>query len=341
VSSPSPSSSCCTLEFEARRESYYWLLHELELYKPNVWEFSRLQLEYTVMSKRRLLKLVEQKYVSGWDDPRLSTLNGFRRRGVPATAIKLFCDTIGVTRNENFIALALLEFCCRQSLEPLATRGMIVVDPIKIILTNYPAGKSELLPALNFPKNPELGTHDILLTRTVYISRDDFSEVDAGKDFFGLSVGKEIHLKHAYNIRADKLIYEADGKTLKEVHATIDLTNKSKPKGKITWVADLAENVPPMEVELRLYDTLFLSKDPQSVEDWISDLNPNSLVVKKAYADPSLKNAKAGQSRTHTHTSYTHIHSPPLTHPHGNRIWLTVDHPPWPTSFSSLSFHLA
>lgn len=140
------------MEFEVRRESYYWLLHELDIYKPKVWEFSRLQLEYTVMSKRRLLKLVNDKHVVGWDDPRLSTLNGFRRRGYPAEAIKLFCDTIGISRNENFIELALLEHCCRTSLEPLAKRAMVVTKPIRLVITNVPEGKTETMQAPNFPK---------------------------------------------------------------------------------------------------------------------------------------------------------------------------------------------
>jgi len=285
------SHSICTLEFEVRRESYYWLLHELDLYKPNVWEFSRLQLEYTVMSKRRLLKLVTDKYVSGWDDPRLPTLNGFRRRGYPAEALHKFCETIGISRNENFIALALLEHVCRQTLEPLATRAMVVVDPVKVILTDVAADFREELQAPNYPKDASKGTHGVTFTREVYIERSDVSATDAGKDFFGLSPGKEVHLKYAYNIKATKVLTDSEGRVT-EVHATVDRANTNKPKGKITWVSAAAA----IDVELRLYDILFKSADPMGLgsEEWLGDLNPNSLIVTKAKADPSLKVAKPG-----------------------------------------------
>lgn len=288
--------SCCTLEFEVRRESYYWLLHELDLYKPKVWEFSRLQLEYTVMSKRRLLRLVNDGYVSGWDDPRLSTLNGFRRRGFPAAAMHLFTETIGISRNENFIALALLEHCARQALDPLATRAMVVTEPIKVVLSNYPEGQVEQREAPNHPKDPSKGVHSVPFSRTLWIDSGDFRAVDPGKDFFGLAPGKEVHLKHAYNIRCERVEFEADGVTPRLVHATVDLANANKPKGKINWVAEPAAGQRPLEVELRLYDTLFLSKDPMQYggEEWINDLNPNSLVVTKALADPSIKDAKPG-----------------------------------------------
>lgn len=169
------------------------------------------------MSKRRLLKLVNDKHVVGWDDPRLSTLNGFRRRGYPAEALKSFCDTIGVSRNENFIEMALLEHCCRTSLEPLATRGMVVRQPIKVVITNYPEKKFEQLKAPNMPKDETKGQHDVTFSRVVYIDSEDFVAEGASKDFFGLAPGREVHLKYAYNILCNKVIFEADGKTIKEV----------------------------------------------------------------------------------------------------------------------------
>ena len=250
------------------------------------------------MSKRRLLKLVTDNWVNGWDDPRLPTLNGFRRRGYPASAIKLFCDTIGISRNENFISLALLEFCCRTALEPLATRAMVVMNPVKVVLTNYPDGKTETLQAPNMPKDESKGSHDILFSRVIYLDGSDVSAEDRGKDFFGLAPGKEVHLKYAYNIRADKFVMNPDG-SIKHIEATVDLSNKSKPPGKITWVASPspATDGKPLEVELRLYDILFKSADPMGLgsDEWLKDLNPDSLKVVKAYADPSLKGAKPGQ----------------------------------------------
>ncbi len=204
------------------------------------------------------------------------------------------CETIGISRNENFISLALLEHCCRQALEPLATRAMVVVDPVKVILTNVPASeeKVETLQAPNMPKDPSQGTHAINFSREIYIERSDVSAVDAGKDFFGLAPGKSVHLKYAYNIKADQIITDAEGRVT-EVHATVDRENSEKPKGKITWVA-AATSIP---VELRLYDVLFKSADPMGLgnEEWIKDINPESLKIVQAVADPSLKSAKAGQ----------------------------------------------
>jgi len=287
--------SCCTLEFEVRRESYYWLLHELDLYKPKVWEFSRLNLEHTVMSKRRLLRLVMEKHVNGWDDPRLPTLNGYRRRGYPAAAIELFCETIGISRNENFISPLLLEHCARTTLEPLARRAMVIKDPVPVYLSNWPQDKVEILSAPNFPKDESKGTHEITWSSKLFIDASDVSAEDRGKDFFGLSPGKEVHLKYAYNIKCERVETHGDG-SIKAVHATVDTSNKTKCKGKITWVAAEANKEKPLEVELRLYDLLFKSKDPMEYggDEWLKDLNPESLVVKMGYADKSLANAKPG-----------------------------------------------
>ncbi len=204
----------------------------------------------------------------------------------------LVCETIGISRNENFISLALLEHCCRQALEPLATRAMVVVDPVKVILTNFSGPSVETLQAPNMPKDPSQGTHSINFSREIYIERSDVSAVDAGKDFFGLAPGKSVHLKYAYNIKAEKIITDAEGRVT-EVHATVDRDNSEKPKGKITWVA-AATCIP---VELRLYDVLFKSADPMGLgnEEWLKDINPDSLKIVQAVADPSLKTAKAGQ----------------------------------------------
>ena len=210
--------------------------------------------------------------------------------------VSQFCETIGISRNENFISLALLEWACRTALEPLATRAMVVADPVRVVLTNYPEDKVEQMDAPNFPKDPTRGTHKVPFSRVLYIDRSDVSASDAGKDFFGLAPGKQVHLKYAYNIKAESIITDADGK-ITEVRATVDLENKDKPKGKITWVACPAPGVAPLEVELRLYDVLFKSADPMGLgsDEWLKDINPDSLKVVKAFADPSLKAAKPGQ----------------------------------------------
>jgi glutaminyl-tRNA synthetase len=223
-------------------------------------------------------------------------------------ACVLVCETIGISRNENFISLALLEFSARQALEPLATRAMVIVDPVRVVLTNEPEGSSETLQAPNMPKDASKGTHPVRFAREVFIERADVSAVDAGKDFFGLAPGKEVHLKYAYNIRATKVLTDAEGRVT-EVHATVDRANTNKPKGKITWVSSSSS----IDVELRLYDVLFKSADPMGLgsDEWLGDINPDSLVVKTAKADPSLNIAKPGQSMTHTHT-HTHLLAPSL-----------------------------
>lgn len=243
-----------------RRESYYWLLDVLDLYKPKVWEYSRLNVEYNVMSKRRLLRLVEEGHVHGWDDPRLLTLNGLRRRGYTPQAIKDFCNVIGISRNETCIPQATLEYWLRNDLETKARRAMCVVDPVRVVLTNYPADKVEQVSAPDFPKAPQLGSHPIPFSRVLYLDRDDVRLQD-DKSFFGLAVGKEVHLKYAYNIRCDKIDVAADDPTrITLVHATVDTANSSKPKGKLHWVAEPQPGQAPLNVTLRLYENLFMSK---------------------------------------------------------------------------------
>ena len=253
-------SQCCTLEFEVRRESYYWLLDVLDLYKPKVWEYSRLNVEYNVMSKRRLLRLVEEGHVQGWDDPRLLTLTGLRRRGYTPEAIRDFCNAIGISRNETMIPQATLEHWLRNDLESKAKRAMCVVDPVRVVLTNYPADRVEQLTAPDFPKAPHLGSHTVPFSRVLFIDRDDVRLRD-DKSFFGLAVGKEAHLKYAYNIRCDAIDVAPDEPTrITTVHCTVDTGNTSKPKGKLHWVAEPQPGQPPLNVTLRLYDNLFNSK---------------------------------------------------------------------------------
>ena len=290
---------CCTLEFEVRRESYYWLLDVLDLYKPKVWEYSRLNVEYNVMSKRRLLRLVEEGHVQGWDDPRLLTLNGLRRRGYSPSALRDFCNTIGISRNDTMIPMQQLEHWCRNDLEAKARRAMVVQQPVRVELTNYPSDRVEELQAPHFPKAPTLGFHPLPFSRVLYIDREDVRLVD-DPAFFGLAPGKEVHLKYAYNIRCSRIDTDPDHPThIRSIQATVDLANTNKPKGKIHWVAEPQPGQRPLQVTLRLYERLFNSRDPMdpSITDWLSDLNPSSLhVIDDALADPSLLQAQVGDT---------------------------------------------
>ena len=280
-----------------RRESYYWLLSVLGLYKPRVWEYSRLNVEHSVMSKRRLLRLVEDGHVSGWDDPRLLTLSGLRRRGYSPRALTDFCNAIGISRSETMIPVQQLEHWCRNDLETRARRAMVVLDPVQVVLDNYPAERVEQLSAPDFPKQPQLGSHPLPFSRLLWVERADVRLQDE-KDFFGLAPGKEVHLKYAYNIRWQRA--ETDPlqpDRVLRLHCSVDLSNVSRPKGKIHWVAQPSPGQAPLQLECRLYSPLFLSKDPMALDDWLSDLNPASLqTVQGALADPSLLTATPGSS---------------------------------------------
>jgi len=286
--------SLCTLEFEVRRESYFWLLDELNLYKPKVWEYSRLNIEYNQLSKRRLLRLVKEKHVRGWDDPRLLTLNGLRRRGYTAEAINNFCKLVGVTRGENFQNPVLLEHCAREALEDISKRALVVLDPIRVHVTNYDK-KVQILKAPDFPFDVERGSHDIPFSNVIYIERKDFRTEDS-KDYFGLAPGKEVHLKYAYNIKCVDFKLNAEGK-VESINVVIDLENKTKCKGKISWIAEV-EGKEPLKVELRQYNYLLLTDSKSLKEknytDWVEDLNPDSLEVVHALADVSVAKAKTG-----------------------------------------------
>jgi len=285
--------SLCTLEFEVRRESYYWLLWELDLYKPNVWEYSRLNIEHNVLSKRRLLKLVQGNHVRGWDDPRMLTINGLRRRGFTSKAITNFCESLGVTRNANMIPRHTLDFFLREDLNTISKRTMAVLDPIKVTITNFPEGKDFNLTALDNPqtKGEDLSTHPIALSNVVYISQADFKKEDV-KKYFGLAPGKEVHLKNAFNITCNDFKCDENGKVT-EINATADFDNKNKPKGKIHWVSS-APGTEVAKIEVRLYDYLFLAKDPMEFKDYLSNLNPESEIIVEGLCDPSLLSAKPG-----------------------------------------------
>ena len=302
--------SLCTLEFEVRRESYFWLLHVLDLYKPKVWEYSRLNLEYNVMSKRKLKQLVEDKLVSDWDDPRLLTLMGLRRRGLTPEIINTFCDRVGVSRNANTIRQELLDFCTRDVLNNVASRAMVIKDPVRVTLSNYPAGKVESVKAPVFPHSMEKGFRDLPFSRVLYIDRDDFRTADE-PGFYRLAPGKTVHLLYAYNITCTSFTANAEG-VVTDIVATVDLDSllsidhkdkdaaaeakdkSKKVKGNLHWVAEPKPGQAPFSVELRLYDRLFTIPEPAGADDWLSHLNPKSLVVvPSAYAEPSLRNAKS------------------------------------------------
>jgi glutaminyl-tRNA synthetase len=287
--------SICTLEFVPHRELYDWFIDKLEIYPSHQYEFARLNLTYTVMSKRKLLKLVNENYVSGWDDPRMPTISGMRRRGYTAEGIRQFCEKIGIAKRENLIDVGLLEFCVREHLNKVALRRMAVLDPLKVIITNYPEGKSEILESENNSEDPSTGSRKLPFSRELYIEQDDFMEV-APKKYFRLAPGQMVRLKSAYIIKCEEFIKDASGKVT-ELHCTYVPESKSGSdvsgihvKGVIHWVS-IKDAVP---VEVRLYDRLFSIEDPAVIEeDFLGCLNPDSLKKTTAYAEPELLNAKA------------------------------------------------
>jgi len=285
--------SLCTLEFEVRRESYYWLLDALKIYKPLVWEYSRLNISNTVLSKRKLIKLVSEGHVKGWDDPRMPTVRGIRRRGYTADALNNFCDRCGVTRSANLISFVLLEQCCREDLEVKSSRAMAVLEPLKVVITNWTGGVKEIS-VPNHPKDATRGSHVVPLSPVIYIEQSDFREVDV-KGYKRLAPNKSVGLLHASCTITCTDFTKSPNGTISEIKATIDFAPKAKPAGHIHWVAEPAPGVSPLKVELRLYDKLFMSEQPGSLDNWESDLNPNSLVVvSNCLLDPSVKGCKVG-----------------------------------------------
>jgi len=293
--------SLCTLEFEDHRPLYDWVVDHLRQEmsfrsRPRQIEFARLNLNYTVMSKRKLLALVEHKLVAGWDDPRMPTIAGIRRRGYTPEAVRDFCARIGVAKKENVIDVALLEHTVREDLNRNARRALAVLRPIKVVIENYPEGQLEHVEAVNNPEDPNAGTRSIPFSREIYIERDDFMEVPP-KKFFRLSPGSEVRLRYAYILKCESVIKNAAGE-ITELRATIDTeslrgaTAARRVKGTIHWVSAAHA----VDAEIRLYDRLFKSEDPgDGGRDPLSDLNPDSLVVlPHSKVEPALASAKAG-----------------------------------------------
>ena len=292
--------SICTLEFEDHRPLYDWCVETLETYRPQQIEFARLNLTHTVMSKRKLRELVEQKLVSGWDDPRMPTISGLRRRGYTPEAIRDFCERIGVAKSNSLVDYELLEHCIREDLNARAARAMVVLRPLKVVIENFPADRVEELTAENNPENPEMGSRTVPFSRELYIEQDDFMEQPPGK-FFRLAPGREVRLKHAYIIKCEQVVKDPQSGEIRELRCTYDPDSKSggatsgrKVKGTLHWVS-AAQAVP---AEVRLYDHLFRDETAGDVngDDSGNVLNPDSLIVlKQAMSEPALAHAAAGR----------------------------------------------
>lgn len=295
------SHSFCTLEFLPHRELYDWFLDQVftQGVRPKQREFARRNFSHTVVSKRKLLKLVEEKYVSGWDDPRMPTISGMRRRGCTPQSIQNFASLIGIAKRDNLVDVSLLEFCVREDLNKKANRVMAVLDPVKVVITNYPEGKVEWLPAENNPEQEVMTYREVPFSRELYIEREDFKE-EANRKFFRLKIGGEVRLKNAYIIKAESVVKDKDG-NITEIHCTYDKDSRSgsgtqaserKVKGTLHWVS-----IPhAIEVEVRNYDRLFSVAEPERQQgDFLDYINPNSLVVSRAFVEPSLSSAKVGE----------------------------------------------
>lgn len=287
--------SICTLEFVPHRELYDWLIEHLEIYPSHQYEFARRNLNYTVTSKRKLLQLVTEKHVTSWDDPRMPTISGLRRRGFTAASIRDFCDRIGVAKRENMIDVGLLEFCVREDLNKIALRRMVVFDPLKIVITNYPEATVELVQSEDNPEAENKTYREIPFSRELYIEKDDFMEVPS-KKYFRLAPGQMVRLKSAYIIKCDEVIKDSDG-NITQLNCSYIPESRSghdgseiKVKGTLHWVSAAHA----VSAELRLYDRLFKVEDPSSEEGDFKDyINPESLhVIKTAYAEPALAKSK-------------------------------------------------
>jgi glutaminyl-tRNA synthetase len=292
--------SLCTLEFEDHRPLYDWFVENLEIHAPQQIEFARLDINYTLLSKRKLLRLVREGFVNGWDDPRMPTLSGIRRRGYTPESIRDFCERIGVAKSNSVVDISLLEHCLREDLNKRAPRVMAVLQPLKVIIDNYPDNKMEELDAENNPEDPSAGTHKLPFSREIYIEQDDFRE-DPPRKFFRLAPGQEVRLKHAYIIKCDRVVKDNKTGEITELHCSYDPETKSgqatdgrKVKGTLHWVSARHALI----AEVRLYDHLFSKPDPNETEagqDFISNLNPDSLEIVNSFVEPSLKNAKPGE----------------------------------------------
>jgi glutaminyl-tRNA synthetase len=294
------SHSFCTLEFLPHRELYDWFLNQIydeTKVRPKQREFARRNLSHTVVSKRKLLQLVEEKHVTSWDDPRMSTISGMRRRGYTPTSIRNFANTIGIAKRDNLIDVSLLEFCVREDLNKIAPRVMAVLDPVKLVITNYPEGQEEWLEAENNPEEEVMTFRKVPFSKELYIEREDFQE-EAHKKFFRLTLGTEVRLKNAYIIKGESVIKDENG-NITEIHATYDVDSKSgsgseasqrKVKGTIHWVSISHAK----EAEVRVYDRLFNNESPDKDKevDFKEFINPNSLKVITGYVEPSLVTSK-------------------------------------------------
>ncbi|MDX2047548.1 MAG: glutamine--tRNA ligase/YqeY domain fusion protein [Chitinophagaceae bacterium] len=290
--------SICTLEFVPHRPLYDWFIEKLEIFPSKQYEFARLNLNYTIMSKRKLLQLVNEKHVEGWDDPRMPTLSGMRRRGYTPEAIRDFAERIGVAKRDNLIDVSLLEFCVREHLNKIALRRMVVFDPLKVVITNYDTGKTEMLKTEDNPEDTGTTSREVPFSMEILIERDDFME-NPPKKYFRLSPGQMVRLKSAYIIKCENVIKDTSG-NIKEIHCTYVPESKSGAdtsgihvKGTLHWV-NAADAV---EIEVREYDRLFKAENPSSEEGDFKDyINPDSLKIVKGYAEPALKNARQGDS---------------------------------------------
>jgi len=291
--------SICTLEFDVHRPLYDWFIRELEIYPSYQYEFARLNLTYTVVSKRKLLLLVQQKAVTGWDDPRMPTIRGLRRRGYTPESIRMFADKVGVAKRDNIIDLGLLEFCLREDLNRRAERRMAVLDPLRIVITNYPDEKVEYIECVNNPEEESAGVRKVPFSRNLYIDREDFME-NPPKKYFRLSPGGEVRLRYAYLIKCEEVVRDVSGEIV-ELRCTYDPESANggssdgrRVKGIIHWV----EQNSAVLGEVRLYDNLFVKENPEEVEDggtFLDNINPDSLVTKRAWLESSLANVEAGQ----------------------------------------------
>ncbi|KEA51947.1 MULTISPECIES: glutamine--tRNA ligase [Mangrovibacter] len=290
--------SLCTLEFQDNRRLYDWVLDNITIpAHPRQYEFSRLNLEYAVMSKRKLNLLVTEKIVEGWDDPRMPTISGLRRRGYTPASVREFCKRIGITKQDNTVEMAALEACIREDLNEHAPRAMAVIDPVKVVIENYPQGQSEMITMANHPNNPDMGSREVAFSGEVFIDRADFRE-EANKQYKRLVLGKEVRLRNAYVIKAERIEKDDEG-NITTIFCSYDAETLSKDpadgrkvKGVIHWVS-AAHALP---VEIRLYDRLFSVANPGGADDFLSTVNPESLVIKQGVAEMNLKSAQPGKA---------------------------------------------
>ncbi len=288
--------SLCTLEFEVHRPLYEWFIEKLGIFQSKQYEFARLNVGYTIVSKRKLLQLVEESYVSGWDDPRMPTLRGLRRRGYTPEAIRTFCDRVGVARRDGVIDVALLEYSIREDLNRKAPRRFGILDPIKLVITNYPVDQVELLPAVNNPEDPSAGSRELSFSRELYIERADFME-DPPRKFFRLGPGREVRLKYGYIVACEGFDKDPQSGLITTVYCTYDPLTKSgsdqtgkKVKGTLSWVSAAQA----IDAEIRLYDRLFLDESPDGHpdKDFKEFINPDSLTIVKGKVEPSLRDSE-------------------------------------------------